>query len=336
MNFKQFIGLTGMALASYTVSSFVSSVSANAQTTQEETQTGDQVQAIYRQGVAALDQGDTASAQRHFQIAVSIMPDNPAYRYALSVSYAKAGDARNMWQALRHTLAIDAGHKQAQKDFYRLWTYFDQQALFNVGAPAERIRQVLGEPDQIIPNPHGAVWRYAYMSLSLAGNRVFGTTDWTDLDPNLIPPRAKLDITLDERDWQVSHRAASRYNVMTEYTVAPQTVQNWQELFSTQRLLGMASKPLRSLLASMREQSFQADPNAYWKVLAETDDSILYEWRIAASPDHPAQHEIARIMLGSQDIYRIAYVAKVPQLSKTQRNSWIERLQRAILRPVGS
>lgn len=336
MNLKQLIGLTGMALASYAANPFLSATAANAQTAQQETQTADQAQAFFQQGVTALEQGDAASAQRHFQIAVSIVPDNPSYRYALSVSYAKAGDARNMWQALRHTLAIDAGHEQAQKDFSRLWTYFDQQALFNTGAPAERIRQVLGEPDQIIPNPQGAVWRYAYMSLSLAGNRVFGTTDWSGLDPKLIPSHARLDITLDERDWHVSHRAANRYNVMTEYTVAPQTVQNWQELFSTQRLLGMAGKPLRSLLASMREQSFQVDPKAHWQVLAETDDSILYEWRIAASPDHPAQHEIARIMLGSQDIYRIAYVAKVPQLNEAQRNNWIKRLQMATLNPVGS
>ena len=292
-----------------------------------------QPHAAYEQGVAAFQAGDLQGAQQALRQAVSLAPDNPQYHYALSVLHSKAGNISGQWNQLRSTLELDPKHERAQQDFAALWWKIDQKELFNVGASAERIRSVLGEPDRIRPNESGEAWYYAFMSVNAIEGRVFSTNDWRNFDPQLMMPLEKLDIAVDDRNWTISHRSANRYNVMTEYVVPPQVVQNWTELFSTQRLLATAHMPLRKMVASLHEQTLRVNPNAKWHILYEDVDSILYEWRIEDSQGHPAQHEIARLIRGERDIYRVAYVAKVPALDKHTRNLWANLLQKATLTP---
>lgn len=301
-----------------------------------ETFSAEQVYALYEQGVEALGKGQFDVAQQQFQQIVNQVPDNAQYRYALSVAHSKAGNYGAAWQQLREALRIAPDHEGAQDEFMNFWRILGNKQLFNVGTPAERIRQIMGEPDKVTPNPQGETWDYAFMSISLVNGTVFGSNDWRGLNRDHLRPLEKLDIAVDDRNWIVNHRVANYTTVMTEYVVPPQVVQDWQELFSTQRLLTMASKPPADFAESIRQQTLQIDPDAYWNIIQDDGDSILYEWRISASQDHPAQHEIARVIRGQRDLYRVAYVAKVDQLDENVRSLWIQLLQKASIRPFAS
>ncbi|HSQ06878.1 MAG TPA: hypothetical protein VLM84_04195, partial [Chromatiaceae bacterium] len=63
-----------------------------------------------------------------------------------------------------------------------------------------------------------------------------------------------------------------------------------------------------------------------WNVIKRDKNSILYEWQIKNCPGSPDQTEIARIIQGNENLWRLAYTAKTTNLSKQKRKDWIESL----------
>lgn len=70
----------------------------------------------------------------------------------------------------------------------------------------------------------------------------------------------------------------------------------------------------------------QRCPGVVWNIIRERDDDILYEYHFVECAGHPDQHEIAQILYGRWNIWRIAYTQKGPPMGEQERLKWIEAL----------
>jgi len=106
-----------------------------------------------------------------------------------------------------------------------------------------------------------------------------------------------------------------------------ESINNWTELFSIFNLpLTSSSPPREQLMNELKEKMQNRCPNVVWSVIQVGPNDILYEWRIVTCSPHPDQHEIARIVDGKQNRFRIAYTAKTTELSADKRKEWIDNL----------
>lgn len=113
-----------------------------------------------------------------------------------------------------------------------------------------------------------------------------------------------------------------------EFVPKGERIEAWTRLFTLQNLRrGFASPPTpRSMMEGLRELMLRRCPGATWGVIRENPADILYEYHFANCPDQPAQHEIARILFGKWNIWRIAYTQKVARMADTERSKWIQAL----------
>ena len=117
---------------------------------------------------------------------------------------------------------------------------------------------------------------------------------------------------------------------LVEFVRKGETVKNWTELFSVFNLLLTESSPTREqLMDNLRARMQQRCPNVEWKLIEQRSNDLLYEWRITKCAPHPDQHEIARIVDGNSNRFKISYTAKVTELTETKRKQWTDILLRA-------
>ena len=67
-------------------------------------------------------------------------------------------------------------------------------------------------------------------------------------------------------------------------------------------------------------------PNVKWKILSKSETDILYEWQVTHCNGKPDQTEIARIIYGKWNIWRLTYTEKVAVLPEETRTQWIKWL----------
>jgi len=116
---------------------------------------------------------------------------------------------------------------------------------------------------------------------------------------------------------------------LVEYVRKGETVKNWTELYSLFNTLLTESSPTREqLMNKLRADMQQRCPNVEWKLIQQRSNELLYEWRITKCAPHPDQHEIARIMDGKSNRWKISYTAKVTGLPEAKRKQWIDLLLR--------
>jgi len=138
-----------------------------------------------------------------------------------------------------------------------------------------------------------------------------------------------LNISLPKNEeWIVGNRSAVRgVSVLNELVRKGESIDNWTELFSIFNLpLTPSSPPREQLMSELKEKMQNRCPNVVWSVIQVGPSDILYEWRIVKCSSHPDQHEIARIVDGKQNRFRIAYTAKTTELSADKRKVWIDKL----------
>ena len=133
--------------------------------------------------------------------------------------------------------------------------------------------------------------------------------------------------------WDVKHphtyEVPGKYKIM-EWVPRGQTIDNWRDLFTQQNFTkrGIQDTPAE-LMNTLKAQMEEDCANVIWSVLEQTPNSILYEWRIRDCPPHSDQHEIARIIDGRLNRWRIAYTSKVIEIQPDKRVEWIESLNSA-------
>ena len=135
-----------------------------------------------------------------------------------------------------------------------------------------------------------------------------------------------------DRKWITGYAQAveGKYTI-TELVPEGETVQNWSELITIQNFAGMSGTPenLFEQLKAIRERTCPGSTK--WTLIEKDDRSILYEWRATPCAGYPDQHEISRIIDGNWNRFRIAYTAKVSEISAEKRDIMIQSLSEATI-----
>lgn len=253
-------------------------------------------------------------AETHGQRAAAAMEER---------SYGRA------WLHARQGVCSGAADVQAEQIFGGLWAAFDRQGHLNARRSRAEVTKALGPPDREQEAPGAHRLEYGYMAVDFRDDHLVATIDLRGMTRQAMQPREKIDAPDDGRGWVLGHCQVNRNQVNTEYVLPGQNVQNWQELLSVQRLVGLGDRevPIRSFADTMQSSLMQSAPNCQWRILDENETEIIYEFVIPGGGEHPDQHEVARLVRGRHDIHRIAYARKGERLPDELRDGWIERLR---------
>jgi hypothetical protein len=150
-------------------------------------------------------------------------------------------------------------------------------------------------------------------------------------------PFAVLAPSLDARPWRIAHHrmAADSGAEITEWLVDGERViegseGGWTEMVTTHRYPESPgnAKP-EDFAERLRLSIAGAVPTAVWTALTPAAGEVSYEWTFAGDRNHPAQHEIGRVLMHGRVLLHIAYVKKVARIPLADRNAWIARLAKA-------
>ena len=138
----------------------------------------------------------------------------------------------------------------------------------------------------------------------------------------------------DLKEWTVGHQASDQNQRIVEFVRLGEKIDSWTELFTMQTLRKPANpEPIDAMVARKHEPDAKLCPKGFVQnVIAqgfrtETEEaSILYESKFKNCPPHADQHEVARVIYGKFNIFRLAYVAKTQALAPDKRDKVIKEL----------
>lgn len=264
-----------------------------------------------------------------FERAVGLQPDNSILHYLLGVSYLENSQASKGWVEFRKAVLLDTTNKRAINDFLKIWAFFDRKGLLNVGTPEVEVIKVLGEPDRERSQNGLSQLSYGFMWIDFRNGRLYALVDTRGLKLEFTKAENTMEFELPPQ-WREGYRSMNALNAITEYVTGEDTVQNYQQLFSTQRIIKRGEQQTaKVMLERMKAALEKRHSIELWNVIQEGDNDILYEWRVSKSENTPGQHEIARLIRGKRDMHRLAYTSRQLPLSEKSRADWIERIQSA-------
>jgi len=140
----------------------------------------------------------------------------------------------------------------------------------------------------------------------------------------------------DPKEWTVGHQAQNQNQIIVEFVRPGEKIDGWTELLTMQVLRKPRSpEAIDVLVPKMHQEISKRCPNMTWNVInrqfsSDTEEAgMLYEWAIKGCAPDGDQHEIARVVYGKFNIFRLAYTAKTPALAPEKREKWIKDLSTA-------
>lgn len=282
-----------------------------------------------QQGQALLKEKHWKQAIAEFEKAVKLQPQNSMLHYLLSVGYLEDSQGSKAWSEVRKAVLLDMQNKNATSEFLKFWSFFDRQGVLNVGTPEVEVLKLLGPPDSKRERGTETQLTYGFMWLNLQQARLYAVIDTRGLSTEYTKALQTMEFQLGPK-WRVGYRLMNGTSALTEYVTTEETVQKYQQLFSTQRLFKLgkeiSAEEMMNRIKTLVEKSYQVEE---WNVIQPGENDLIFEWRVAADEKTPAQHEINRIVRGKRDLHRLAYVTRELPLSEADRKKWIDQLKAA-------
>jgi hypothetical protein len=142
----------------------------------------------------------------------------------------------------------------------------------------------------------------------------------------------------DGRGWKVGNRKESPTQILTEYVLPGQTVENWQELVTSQ-----VFKDPRHLLRldafvdKIHDSMASGCPSLVWKVIRQDKTSVLLEYHDLGCGGAQPESDLLRLAIGDEGVYRLAYAARIRgPLPPERRKAWMAILSEVPLAEGGA
>ena len=135
-------------------------------------------------------------------------------------------------------------------------------------------------------------------------------------------------------EWVLDNESATKTQRIVEFVPVGQKIEEWTELLTLQTFKMPRKPPAIDALAASSYENLvtQCPGKVTWDVIAREipttpgRESMLFEWSVKDCPPEADQHEVARILYGKFNIFRVAYVAKTQSLAPEKRDKWIPEL----------
>ncbi len=132
-------------------------------------------------------------------------------------------------------------------------------------------------------------------------------------------------------EWDLAFHGSLVEMHTLEWITGGETVEDWSQLFTVQRLLvdaGLGSDAFAKLALKSLAKSC---PDVDKSILDSSHESTTYEWIVQGCPGSDDQHELVRAMRSGDYLFRIAYTVKDGGIPEDTRAHWLDVL--ASIRP---
>ena len=146
-----------------------------------------------------------------------------------------------------------------------------------------------------------------------------------------VAVQENVEFLLDNPDWVIGYEYEEPAFYLVEFVRTGQTTENWQELITIQGFAWDAESgsvgEIFDELKRIREE--ECPGQTTWSIIQQDETSLLYENHAMPCLGWPEHHEIGRILIGENNLFRISYTAKVETLLPEIRDVWIENFSTA-------
>jgi hypothetical protein len=129
----------------------------------------------------------------------------------------------------------------------------------------------------------------------------------------------------DGRGWTVGNHQQTAAQSLTEYVLPGQTVDTWQELVTS--TVFVQPVPIAPFVERIHTLMAKDCPSLEWNVIRQDERTAIFEFRDAGCGGFEAQHELDRVTIEPDGLYRLAYAAKTKApLAAERREQWLALL----------
>ncbi len=269
-----------------------------------------------------------------YREAVEANPEDIQARLTYSRALFLTDNLPLAWEQLGIAQKIDPQNSDMQAGMESVLREFKYDGLFTVGTPAETIRSVLGEPQEVVPMQQGARWVYAFMGVDFRNERIHEIIDLRGATNALFQPTEIIDVALDGRGWTCGLRDKFRSSSQAFYFLPGERISEWTEMIFIERTLdGAKAGSIDEIAKTIATKLASLNPNCRWKILTQDATSAIVALEDAAPPDEPQIQQLIRIFRGPVDIHTLSYSLKseTPPDIETQKK-WLAIFQSATLK----
>lgn len=133
-------------------------------------------------------------------------------------------------------------------------------------------------------------------------------------------------IVFDDRPWQAVWGKKSDSITTVEYVPAGDTIDNWQELVTSQFIPNAQNRfTAAEFMQLLIEQLKSMELAPVVTIIHSSPDEAVFEFRIT-SPDNLIQDELQKITRGANGIYVLHYAVKKADMGDATRKRWLQHL----------
>ena len=138
----------------------------------------------------------------------------------------------------------------------------------------------------------------------------------------------QADLLFDHRNWVLDFIDEQDNAIMQEYVLDGETVDNWTELVTIQHFTNQPKTIAEFIdeFKKMLSQSVSANALEF-KIIHESEDSIIYNFTIDGDPIQPNQTELGHIFKTKTGIGFIHFAEKKERMDVQKRKEWIELIK---------
>lgn len=274
------------------------------------------------------------AAATQYAEALKLDPQNAQAHLLMSLVQMNLMKIQPAWFHARQAARLDLRNPKAVSHFMGLWGSFSTQGMFNVGVSAEMLLERLGEPDQQIGNGARQQLVYGFFAINVVDGKLFSIVDLRQMKGGNKPAADVIAFQIPEEGWALNYRMMNAQYANSEYTPNGETVQNWTQMFSTRRSIGLLEQTTMESYVQRIESILRqvaATGELDWKLHYKDDKRIVYEWSIKNVPGKEDQWEMAACFAGQSDVHTIAYANKTLPQDPAVRQKWMKVLTSAKL-----
>lgn len=299
---------------------------------------GQEPQKKQEPGATFEDSSDPARELSQLKANVEADPKDLAALGSYAQALYQLGNLPAAWEQLSRAYQLSANHGGIQSGIQSVMTAFKLNGLFMVNTPEATIRSVLGEPHHTVEMPQGVRLVYGFQAVDFRDDRVHEIIDLRGAKPALFEPTEIVECDLDGRGWQVGLREKSSGSSSAHFFLPGQSISEWTEMFTIERILdGAQAGTIKQLTSVAMDQVKSKVPDAQYSILHEDDSSAIVAVAYSGPNGDTKHRQLVRYLLAPRDVHRLAYSIRGQQRPSQQVvDQWVGILLAAKLSSVGA
>jgi len=150
--------------------------------------------------------------------------------------------------------------------------------------------------------------------------------------PRFVEPPERWQLINDfeiSPKWMVGHKSSNYEGAIVEYILVGENINNWSQLVTTQFFAGTFDVQRLNEIVSITKAGLEEGCGLLeWNVIQNHPGDIIFEWNHSGCNGFPATYEVARLKIGEEGLYRLAYDIKTKSIIPSLKTHWVEFVEK--------